>query len=525
MSDYLPEEVVLEILHRLPVKSLIQFRCVSKSWNSLITSSVFINSHLTLSLSLPSNSNNLIVRQFVDDSCVEHYKLIDVNNDSFDQIQSIEFPLTSRLVHHFVLIGSANGLFSLHEHERFILWNPSIRKFITLPKPCITVKTHGKVTCRLAFGFDPRTNDYKVVRIAFPYRTDMSEEAKPPLIETYSLNEGSWRITSAPFPPGIGFSDWCRPAASLNGAVHFAVHDKYKPGCPLVLSFDLGDEVFRVISVPNGAFHTGNYVHTSVIGGSLSLLCHDTYRHTVNKCCSIWVMKEYGVVDSWTKQFTVNLNGGEIIRVLGLQGNGNLLVEANGRFGSELSSYDPKSEQVKNLGICGGPYYFCIDIYMENLVLLNRPNGTVSKRRVSRKRKCRFTMTVIDIILYHGGPLKNANVNKGLPFEGPGIKLEFIQIDHRLKTLDELKKTVMEELCVNSAVHNVQITYRMPHEVLKDRINYKYMAIEADKHVKIMFDKLERISEVTMIELYIQLEPRAEVGFEEFQQTTTSYRL
>nr|XP_023892793.1 F-box protein CPR1-like [Quercus suber] len=374
MSDYLPEEVVLEILHRLPVKSLIRLRCVSKSWNSLITSSAFINSHLTRSFSLPSNK--LIVR---------HY-----NNDSFDQIQNTEFPLTSRRIQHFILIGSANGLFSLHEQERYILWNPSIRKFITLPKPCITVKAHGSYIgcCRQAFGFDPRTNDYKVVRIAFPSRINKSEEAKPPLIEVYSLNEGCWRITSASFPPDINLTNWCSPAASLNGAVHFAAEYVYKPSGPLVLSFDLHDEVFHVIPLPNVTFKWANNVHTSVIGGSLSLLFHYV-RHADNKCCAIWVMKEYGVVDSWTKQFTVDLNGGgEIIRVLGLQKNGNILVEAilSGPSCCELSSYDPKSEQVKNLGICGRSYYFHVGNYMENLGLLDKPNETVSKRRVSRKR-------------------------------------------------------------------------------------------------------------------------------------------
>ena len=151
-----------------------------------------------------------------------------------------------------MLIGSANGLFCLHEREHFILWNPSIKKFITLPKPCITVKTHGKIACRLAFGFDLRTNDYKVVRIVFPYRT---EKSKPPVIEMYSLNEGFWRITSAPFLQGFGFSEWCRPVVFLNGAVHFAVYDTTKPSGPLVLSFDSGDEVFRLISLPNDAFN------------------------------------------------------------------------------------------------------------------------------------------------------------------------------------------------------------------------------------------------------------------------------
>ncbi|XP_050283073.1 F-box/kelch-repeat protein At3g23880-like isoform X2 [Quercus robur] len=222
----------------------------------------------------------------------------------------------------------------------------------------------------------------------------MSEEAKPPLIEVYSLNEGCWRVTSTSFPPGITFTDWRRPATSLNGAVHFAVEYEYKLGgpCgPLVLLFDLLDEVFHVISLPNVTFKWTNNAHTSVIGGSLSLLLYYYGRHADNKCCAIWVMKEYGVVDSWTKQFTVNLNGGvEIIRVLGLQKNGNILVEAilSGPCRCELSSYDPKSEQVKNLGICGSSYNFHVDNYMENLSLLDKSNETVSERRVSRKSKC-----------------------------------------------------------------------------------------------------------------------------------------
>ena len=134
-------------------------------------------------------------------------------------------------------------------------------------------------------------------------------------------------------------------------------------------------------------------------------------------------------------------------------------------------------------------------------------------------------MPEIDIILYHGGPLKNANANKGFPFEGLGIKLSYTKIDHRLNTLDELKMIVMEELCGNLVVHNIQITYCMPHEVLKNQINYKYMAIETNKHVKMMFDKLERIPEVNGIELYIQLEPRVEVDIEEIQQITTSLQV
>ena len=378
MSDYLPDEVLLEILHRLSVKSLIQLRCVSKSWNSLITSSALINSHLARSLSLPSKSNNLIVRYRIDRPYVEHYKLIHDDNASFDQIQQLEIPAKCLHINHFILIGSINGLFSLYELDRFILWNPSIGKSITLPKPCI--KTHDFGICYPAFGFDPRTNDYKVVRIVVQCVL-MYKGPKQTLVEIYSLNEGSWRITSAgaSYPLGISFNYWRRPAASLNGVVHFAANVKGSAFSPLVLSFDLGDEVFRMIPVPDSTFKEDDDVHTTVIAGSLTLLCHDPAMHTFNKHCSIWMMKEYGIVDSWTKLCTVDLNR-EIIRVLGLRKNGHIFVVAKLPCDWELSSYDLESQQVKKLGICGNPYFFHIDDYMENLVLLDKPNDAVSKR-------------------------------------------------------------------------------------------------------------------------------------------------
>ena len=38
------------------------------------------------------------------------------------------------------------------------------------------------------FGFKAQANDYKVVTIEFPYKT---EDAKPPHIEVYSLSQDS----------------------------------------------------------------------------------------------------------------------------------------------------------------------------------------------------------------------------------------------------------------------------------------------------------------------------------------------
>ena len=50
----------------------------------------------------------------------------------------------------------------------------------------------------------------------------------------------------------------------------------------------------------------------------------------------------------------------------------------------------------------------------------------------------------------------------------------------------------------------------------------KNMAITEDKHVKFMFSKMQKWENVADFELYVSLQPRAEVGVEEIVQTTTS---
>ena len=81
---------------------------------------------------------------------------------------------------------------------------------------------------------------------------------------------------------------------------------------------------------------------------------------------------------------------------------------------------------------------------------------------------------------------------------------------------------IMEELNLNPACYDIKIIYRYPQEVLHERINYGYMAIKEDKHIKIMFNKIHKMPQVNAAELYVSSEPLAEVDAEEVQQKTTS---
>ena len=129
---------------------------------------------------------------------------------------------------------------------------------------------------------------------------------------------------------------------------------------------------------------------------------------------------------------------------------------------------------------------------------------------------------MIHINIYHGGPLSNANSIDGFPFQDPGIECYYMMVCRKLKTLNDLKIKIMEELHVNLALHDIHITFHSPHEVLNQRINYIYMAIKEDKHMKIMFNRMQKSSQVTAFELYVTLEPHAEIGVEKILQTSTS---
>ena len=90
-------------------------------------------------------------------------------------------------------------------------------------------------------------------------------------------------------------------------------------------------------------------------------------------------------------------------------------------------------------------------------------------------------------------------------------------IRRKLKTLNDLKRKIMDELNLNPAWYDIKIIYCYPQEVLHEQINYGYMAIKENKHVKMMFNRIQKMSQVNVAELYISLEPVSEVDTEVVQ--------
>ena len=92
-------------------------------------------------------------------------------------------------------------------------------------------------------------------------------------------------------------------------------------------------------------------------------------------------------------------------------------------------------------------------------------------------------LEIIDITIYYGGPLINPNEIDGFRFKGPSIESYYMVIRHKLKTLNNLKIRIVEELILNPTFYDIKIIYHYPQEVLHKRINYKYMTIKEDKNL------------------------------------------
>ncbi|KAA8524477.1 hypothetical protein F0562_010900 [Nyssa sinensis] len=371
MSDYLPPDVLIEILTRLPVKSVIRFTSVCKSWYSLIRNPSFITTHLNQTIaSKKKNDQFLLVRHYNKNDKKEHYTLHHDDETFGDKFLEIQFPFKSQLAF-FRIVGSCNGLLCLCDDlfgdtHTIVLWNPSIRKSVNLPMPS---KPQWPNMFVLGFGLDPTTNDYKVVRIVY-YKEHLFRYKTPPEVEICTLSTKSWRRISSTAPPYC-IVEFMWSQVFLNGAVHWIAYDPHVVGGfhNLILSFDMRNEVFCEMTLPVAlAGQQATSLSINVLGESLAIFGY--VRQIGTGSCCIWVMKEYGVAESWTKLVTINLPG-ELGSTVGFKKNGEVLLSMRNNL---FVSYDPKTQQIKELGIHGNSRSFYVDTYMETLVLLEGQN-------------------------------------------------------------------------------------------------------------------------------------------------------
>ncbi|XP_058203815.1 F-box/kelch-repeat protein At3g23880-like [Rhododendron vialii] len=283
IENLLPE-IIFEILSRLPVKSLLRFRCVSKSWRSMISDPKFAKAHLSLASTNPDYAHHrllllsLLSHEFAVKSCSLHAVLQEHSDTAVDLDYPLEAPHCKVRIY-----GFCNGLACIGTERIVFLWNPCTRKSKRLP-----AVERGARFIMYAFGYVESIDDYKVVGFFCNVGTcGFNVE-----VMMYTLKTDSWRSI-------VEFSN-CLPlfgsGICVNGVLHWtASGESHK----VIVSLDLLKETFGEVLLPDYRDgHSQLMLH--FVSGCLCLVCdYDGI------CAEVWVMKEYGIRESWTKLVVV----------------------------------------------------------------------------------------------------------------------------------------------------------------------------------------------------------------------------
>ena len=295
----------MDMFSRLPIKTILQFKSVCKSWSDIIKDLVFITKHVNLSNR--SNSGYLAVTR-----CVGTFGgkcLISLfSYETFREVFNITIP--SKKEHGrapFRIVGSCNGILCLNISkigETNFLFNPVTSEFKEPPKPDYLVHKLSEVEILLhiglGFGYDRETNDYKLVRVCYSKKMKESFYSG---VDVYSLRTNSWRRKDTLVHGSIVENSSSK--GGLNGALHWRGAIRKKEIIHnIIISFNIRDEVCGYIKLPNELKFDKNYWYPFVRNGLLCIVVISS-RQKYEPRFDIWVMNEYGVKETWTKQLSI----------------------------------------------------------------------------------------------------------------------------------------------------------------------------------------------------------------------------
>ncbi|XP_050368935.1 F-box/kelch-repeat protein At3g06240-like [Argentina anserina] len=269
-------------------------------------------------------------------------------------------------------MGYCDGLVCVkaycNDDSLIFLWNPSTRDSRKLPYTPGVLRNHH-FSC-YGFGYDYNSDDYKVLIVVPPLDCYRDSSCKSMM---YTLKTDTWRRIQD-FPSDTRCLVWGhnpdRSATLVNGALHWMV----KQTCNylwVIISLNLTTETYIEVAKPD---YYG-VDQSSGIGIGVSnrdCLCLLVYNRAGGNY-EFWVMKEYGVRESWTISAKISnrVEGG--VYVLGLRPstwfseNGKILFRP--LAARELAIYNANNNSVTSLHQIPDDYSTAHgDVFVESLV-------------------------------------------------------------------------------------------------------------------------------------------------------------
>ena len=360
MILHLPHELIVQILLRLPVKSLIRFKCVCKSWFSLISHDPhFANSHFQITASTHTRRILFISTSELEILSIDLEASLNVEAASLNHLTFV--PQSYLCIH---INASCRGFIFLPRSSDIYLWNPSTGVHKQIPLSPIDSNLDGIYFCYLyGFGYDPSTDDYLVVFIS--YDTTLANISSH--LEFFSLRANAWKEIEGTHFPYMNASDDPRLGSLFNGAIHWLA---YRHDLPMnvIVAFDLMERKLLDLSLPDDFYHEPTDCDLWVFREFLSICAmgDDTVE--------IWVMKEYKVRSSWTKTLVLSCSSIPIhyFSPICCTKRGDIIGTDGG---SGLVKYDGKGHLLEHRSYCNNPRGSQVVMYTESLLSFPSDNG------------------------------------------------------------------------------------------------------------------------------------------------------
>ncbi|KAK1398873.1 hypothetical protein POM88_008736 [Heracleum sosnowskyi] len=291
MAGNLPEEMITQILIRVPVKSLLQCKSVCKPWLYTISNPHFIKSQLHHAVKASQYKPTLL------DLLDPLPKLFpDIVNEDFLFFYEENYQLRLQLIFEALLDTNKHG-FSLNK----------------------------------GFWYDSIADDYKVFRIMFVVS---SGYILPPTVQVYSSNADSW----TEFEPPNNMNDWAdyyasRSSIAINGILYISTDNN-------LFSFDLKKEAFVLVPFP-GLYQEKRSKIMEFQGCAAMVFESESG-------VALWTLDDVSAHNAWTKRFGIEVDSEwnmQLYCYLGAgQFYGKILINQNDLYGI---LYDYEKRETK----------------------------------------------------------------------------------------------------------------------------------------------------------------------------------
>ncbi|KAL3628772.1 hypothetical protein CASFOL_027818 [Castilleja foliolosa] len=341
------EDLMLCILARLPLKSILRFKSVCKSWNHLLSTQEFIKTQFKL----PSKSKN------------QSFLIHRINKDGSNTISVFNIWSNVKILDHpynytpieINIVGCCNGLVCIGLGQGFVLWNPALKLYKTVSPSKGVFESYGfKVS--LGFGYDAEGGNFKVVRIVWLINK-INSEMRVSWVEVYSANSDSWTTID----PGFQITKLkiyrINNSAIVNGNPYWVVEEGENKN--VLICFDMSKLVFKIVPYMSSLDYNKTKLDIKFVdlNGSLGALVFTCRYDTIIAYVDAWVFGEDTIayVDAWvfdegeqiwTKSHSVGPIEVKMNRVLRCLNDGRVLGK---RPNGKLTVFNSETKYVRDL--------------------------------------------------------------------------------------------------------------------------------------------------------------------------------